>query len=468
MNITFFDIFLNYLFEVVGGVLIFLAIGHILFQKRSSTSIISWLLAIILLPHIAVPLYFFFGIRKRKSSLDKRFINFTRNGIYNRYEINIPKFPLVRLLEKGGIPSATTHNDFELITSGVKAYQYMLDEIQNAKESIDICTYVFKFDNMTASLLDALTKKAIDGVRVRILIDLVGSMSTVFQRKRFSSLIDAGGEVLFFRPFTLKPFQNYINLRNHRKIYIFDRQRVLSGGMNLSNEYMGKDDNSERWEDILFLLRGPSVDHFYTIFHNDWCDALGKELEIEFNESKEYTGKDIVQVIPSGPDISVDALYLSLLNLICMAKERIWIVTPYFVPNDTMMEALIVAANKNIDVKLITPKRSNHIIADLVRTPYLRELEDEGVDILLYEGEMLHAKTILFDEDVGMVGSANFDNRSLFLNYEVVSFIYSNSQIEALEFWIKGLMRHCSKEIKKPSKLREAAENIMKVFSAVI
>ncbi len=429
---------------------------------------LSWILAIILLPHIAVPLYFFIGIRKRRLSADKRYIAFSRMDEYTQYEIEPSEYPLTRLLEKNGIPPPTKANTFELITKSSVAYEHIMYEIENAQESIDICTYVFKFDIMTDSLLDALRKKASEGVRVRILIDLVGSLSVAFDKKRFSQLKKEGGEVVFFRPFTLKPFQNYINLRNHRKIYLFDQKRLLSGGMNLSNEYMGQEDGSKRWKDLLYFMQGPAVHHFYSIFYNDWIYATGKKIKIDFIEPQYHHGTDIVQVIPSGPDLSIDALYQTLLDLICSAKVRIWIVTPYFVPNDTLMEALVMASNKGVDVKLLTPKKSNHLLADMGRSPYMRDLEEAGVDVILYKGNMLHAKTILFDSNVCMVGSANFDNRSLFLNYEVVSFIYSSKHTQILESWIKDLIQYSTRGLDKPSKIREATENIMKIFASIL
>jgi len=453
---------------VVGGIFIFLALGHILYQKRSSASMISWMLSIILLPYIAVPLYFFIGIRKRQVGSDKRYIDLNRMETYSQYEVKIPEYPLWQLLEKNGIPPPTTGNTFELITKSSVAYERILSEIKNAKQSIDICTYVFEFDVMTATLLEALTKRAQEGVRVRLLIDIVGSLSASFQKRRFAPLELAGGEVVFFRPFTLRPFKNYINLRNHRKIYLFDQKHLFSGGMNLSNEYIGKEDGSERQKDLLYFITGPAVHDFYTIFHNDWIYATGEEIEMDFSEAKIHKGTDIIQVIPSGPDLSGDAFYESLLDLICSAKTRIWIVTPYFVPNDTMMEALIIAGNKGIDVKLITPKKSDHLLADVARSSYMRDLKEAGIDVILYEGKMLHAKTILFDSNVGMVGSANFDNRSLFLNYEVVSFVYSTHLTQSLESWMKHLIEQSTRDLGKPSKVREAAENIMKVFAAIL
>jgi len=429
---------------------------------------ISWMLSIFFLPYIVVPLYFLIGIRKREPKHKKEYVKFDQVSEHAPYELDDPHHAFQNLLKKNGMPPATKGNSFELITNDTEAYNRMLKEIENAKHSIDICTYVFQFDITTHAILDALTKKAKEGVKVRLLLDLVGSLGASFNQKGFKALKEAGGEVAFFTPILKRPFQNYINLRNHRKIYLFDQSTLLSGGMNLSNEYMGEADQSKRWEDLLYCLKGPSVHHFYHIFQNDWGYATKEEERIDLKRAEAYDGESTVQVIPSGPDIPSDALYEALLNAIYNAEKRIWIVTPYFVPDENMIQALVIAHHKGVDVKLITPKNSDHLLADLARSPYMRELDEIGADVVLYEGEMLHAKAILFDDLGGMVGSVNLDNRSLFLNYEVVTFVYSSQFIESIEGWMKALTLNSTRGMEKPSKSREAVENMMKVFAPLL
>ncbi|MDM5263486.1 cardiolipin synthase [Sulfurovum sp. XTW-4] len=447
---------------------VFSALSHILYQKRSPTSMISWMLSIFFLPYIVVPLYFLIGIRKREGKHKKEYVKFDHACEHPLHESDDAHHAFQNLLQKNGMPPATTGNSFELITNNTDAYDRLLKEIGQAKQSIDICTYIFQFDTMTQTVLDALTEKAKEGIKVRLLMDLVGSLGASFNQKGFKALKKAGGEVAFFTPILKRPFQNYINLRNHRKIYLFDQTTLLSGGMNLSNEYMGEADGTKRWEDLLYCLKGPSVYHFYHIFQNDWIYATKEEKNIELKIEESCEGESRVQVVPSGPDIPTDALYEALLNAIYNAKKRIWIVTPYFVPDENMIQALVIAHHKGVDIKLITPKNSDHLLADMGRSAYMRELDEIGADVVLYEGEMLHAKAILFDNVGGMVGSVNFDNRSLFLNYEVVTFVYSPQFIESIESWMNGLINHSSRGMEKPSKLREAFENVMKVFAPLL
>ncbi len=458
----------TYIFILIGAMLVFTALSHILYQKRSPTSMISWMLTIIFLPYIAVPLYFLIGIRKREKKNKKEYVEFHELTKKNPYILSDTDNGFQNILKKNGIPPATNGNTYELITSDTEAYERMLKEMGNAQESIDICTYVFKSDQTTKAFLKLMTLRAKEGIRVRLLMDLVGSFGVYVNQRCFKELKEAGGEVAFFVPMLKRPFQNYINLRNHRKIYLFDQTTLLSGGMNLSDEYMGKDDGTERWDDILYYLKGPAVNNFYSIFHNDWVYAAKDEIKNDLHMDEHYEGDTIVQVVPSGPDVERDALYETLLNAIYTAKERIWIVTPYFVPDDNMVQALVIAQHKGIDVKLITPKNSDNFIADMVRSPYMRELDKVGADVVLFEGEMLHAKAILFDSIGGMVGSVNMDNRSLFLNYEVVTFAYSLQFIESIEKWMEQLIAHSSRGMKKPSKSREASENIMKVFAPLL
>ncbi len=466
MTVTQF--LLTYTVIIIGGLLIFTAIGHILYQKRSPTSMISWMMAILFLPFIAVPLYFVLGIRKRESKRKKGYVEFYQAKSRKNYTIDASDHSILGILEKNGIPPATKGNTFELITSDTEAYTRMLHEINHATQCIDICTYVFEFDKTTKALLEALSKRAEEGVRVRLLLDLVGSMGAYFNQRGFKALKNAGGEVAFFVPILKRPLQNYINLRNHRKIYLFDQSTLLSGGMNLSDAYMGEDDGTKRWKDLMYSLKGPCVDDFYAIFHNDWVYATKEDTDPTFIHDKHHAGEQIVQVVPSGPDIPKDALYETLLNAIYNAQERIWIVTPYFIPDDNMVQALVIAKHKGVDVKLITPKNSDHFFADMGRSPYMRELDETGVDVVLYEGEMLHAKAILFDSIGGMVGSVNLDNRSLFLNYEVVTFVYADAFIQSIESWMEGLMKNASRNMKKPGKIREAVENMMKVFAPLL
>jgi cardiolipin synthase len=455
------DFFILYGVFIVGEILLFLTLCHMLYQRRSPTSLISWLLFMIVLPYISVLLYFLIGKRKQSDSRSKSSLEIKSSGGESAVVVN----SIDGILRSNGITGVSEHNSFELITDSVKAFENMMDEIQKAKKSISMSTYVFKKDAMTEQVLGALTQKASQGVQVRVLIDSLGSYAIYFFQGEFKKLRQAGGEVHFFMPLLRLPYRNYINLRNHRKIYLFDEHTLLSGGMNLSDEYMGPAKSPGQWEDVLFKTEGEATYQYAQIFENDWAYATGNPLRQAALTSAGVHGDAYIQVIPSGPDIKGDALYKALISAIHTVKERIWIVTPYFVPDESLFLALKIAKLKGVDVKLITPKTSNHFIADLGRSSYMRELAESGIELVLYNGSMLHAKAILLDSYAAMIGSVNIDNRSLLLNYEVVSFAYSETIIKEVDAWMQGFMIDAEQQMPEASRIRRIAENFMRILA---
>jgi len=461
MHIEWLRMTFSYIFLVIGEVFFVSALLHMMYQRRSPTSMISWMLAIILLPHLAVPLYFILGSRKRVNSKTKSMFSLRSVTDLPLEKAN----PIDGVLRANGIPGGTRGNRFTLYTDGTEAYLALMEQIRTARESIFISTYVFNTDAVTADILQALTLKAQEGVKVRLLIDSLGSFLLYCFQRPLTQLRQAGGTVSFFMPILHMPLRNYINLRNHRKIYLFDRRIVLTGGMNLSNDYLGPSPDLLRWHDLLFLIEGPAVFHYLEIFASDWAYASGYTIPITLDIVPPGLGDAYIQVVPSGPDIARDALFEALLCAIYNARKRIWIVTPYFVPVTSLQEALIIAHHRGVDVRLITPYESNHLLADLVRSSYMRELMDAGVEVALYKGSMLHAKAILFDDDSAMLGSVNIDNRSLLLNYEVVSFAYSVSIISEMNNWMLKLQEDTHHTMKPPGAMRRIAENMMRIVA---
>ncbi len=452
-----------YIFTLIIGLSMIFVLLHMLYRRRTPASIVAWLLSIIFLPYIAIPLYFIFGSRKRKHHKKSFIVMNTDNRPMCRYSS-----PIDAVLRNDGIPSASCRNSMKLYTDGVQAYKTIVDAIENAKQNIYICTYILDYDEATRKIFKLLVRKAREGVDVKILLDAVGSYKLYLNRLRINILRRAGVEVHFFMPLFNIPPNSYINLRNHRKVYIFDNITVLSGGMNLSKDYIHPNSTKHLMQDVLFLLKGPAVYRYLEIFVSDWqyvsSSKLNTFIKVEVTES----GEDIVQVVPSGPDLEGDALFEALMVAIYSAKHRIWIVTPYFTPDSTLMRALLVAKHRGVDVKLITPYESDHIIADLVRSSYMRELEENRAHVALYTKGKLHAKAILFDDTSTMLGSVNFDSRSLFLNYEVVSFAYSKHIIHNVEKWMISLLKDSNRSMPPAGRYRRVAENFMRIFAPQI
>ncbi len=453
------DIVLYHSLIILGEILIIIVFLDMVHKRKPPTSMISWLFFLLLFPYAAVIFYFIFGSRKQNFKYKKPPINLKKHTNTDKNINAINSF-----FKAYGISDISRHEYFELYTDSVKSYKAFITSIREAKVSIYISTYVFKYDDVTQEIIEELIKKAKEGVTIKILIDSLGSLPLYLFNQKVRKLKKQGIDIQFFMPIFKIPFRNYINLRNHRKIYLFDDKKVLSGGMNISNEYFGPTPDTSRWKDILFSIEGKSAELFFEIFASDWLYATGKN--IYFNKNKDTNKGDTpLQVVPSGPDMHTDILYEAILYAICNAQERIWIVTPYFVPDYTLLKALLIAQNRGIAISLITPNKSNHILADLTRSSYMRELEEAGANIILHNGVMLHAKAILFDEETVMLGSVNLDNRSLLLNYEVATFVYSTKTAKDIQMWIKKLSQNASQGMKKASTQRIIMENLMRVIA---
>jgi len=456
-----FEFTFFHLFFIASEILVFLVLLHMLYQRRTPESLTVWLLVLFLLPFIGVLFYLLVGTRKISSRWDK--VNIELNPILEVF----PEHQINSLLRHNNIAGVTDCNSFRLISDSVDAYNEVIDALSKAKKSIHISTYVYANDVTGQAISQMLSKKAKEGVDVHLLLDAMGSLGVYLWQKPLREMRQNGVKVEFFQSGLFRPLKNRINLRNHRKMFIIDHETLLSGGMNISDEYMGKAPETKRWRDILFRAQGPVVYHYFEVFKADWKYACGEDLILPLVDTNKY-GNTQMQVVPSGPDLETDALYEALLQSIYSAQERIWIVTPYFVPDSAFMQALSIAKKRGLDVRLITPDKSDHIIADLGRSAYMRELSDLEIPIARFSNGMLHAKAILVDHSMAMIGSANIDYRSLFLNYELVSLCYSQDVIEDMEQWIEMLMSHSHYRRPSQGHIRLLLENIMKIFAPLL
>ncbi|MDX1808822.1 MAG: phospholipase D-like domain-containing protein [Sulfurospirillaceae bacterium] len=459
MDLDITHIILYHSLIVFGEILIMFTFIHMIYRRRSSASMIAWLLFIILVPYIAVVLYFIFGFRKHKKSYTKTNMHLKKHK-YEHKTLN----PISEILRNYNIADTCNNEYFKLYSDPIKAYEIFIECIKSAKESIFLSTYVFKYDEITKIIIDELIKKANEGVTIKILVDTLGSWKLYFSTYHLREMKKAGIQIHFFMPIFQMPFRNYINLRNHRKIYIFDNKQVISGGINISREYFGPNIDKLRWKDMLFLVKGRSAELFFEIFASDWFYASGEKLEFK-NTPINSEGNTSIQIVPSGPDMEKDVLYEALLCAIYSAKKRIWIVTPYFVPDTSILQALIIAKHKGVDIKLITPKESNHFVVDLARNSYIHELEEAGIEVAMHSGVMIHAKAILFDYESVMLGSVNLDNRSLFLNYEIATFVYSKDVLKDIEKWMSELLADSSRDVKEISYAMKIVENLMRIVA---
>jgi cardiolipin synthase len=457
--LTHVGLMLGFLFAVV-------LIAHVLTQKRPPSGTIAWLLAILLIPYIGVPLYLLLGGRKTRKIAE-------RKGKLDIKPLGLPlpdNTPFTdRLLQTYNVPPASAGNTVEFCTTGVLTWKKLIGMIEQARHCIFISTFLFHTDSVGREILGLLTKKAASGVNVRLLMDGVGSLHT---RHRFlAPLLEAGGRYAFFIPVLHRPFRGRTNLRNHRKTVITDYSTVLAGGTNIGSEYIGPQPDPGRWQDLSFALNGPAVEHYLRIFLYDWEFASGEHLEIPADRPVrqfDHTGSAVVQVVPSGPDVPNDPLYDAILSILFAAKSRVWIVTPYFIPDDALSKAIRLAVRRGVDVRIVMPRKSNHFVADIVREVYLREIQSVGANILLYNKGMIHAKALLMDDTLALVGSANIDIRSLLLNYEATLMMYSPCQIEWISRWILSLVPDCIPRPIGESFARNLFENTVRLLSPLL
>ncbi len=427
-------------------------------RRRTPASMIAWFLVIFSIPYAGVFLYLFLGRRKiPKTPFKADFSRVHRNDAARLS-------PIESVLHRHGIPPATDGNDFTLIVDGTDAYAALRDAIAQSRRSIWLATYIFEPDEVMLPLMELLAAKARDGVDVRLLIDAVGSFGLYVRPSRLDALKAAGVSIAFFMP--LRPFlrNTHFNLRLHRKIYLFDGTVAFSGGMNLSRDYFGPDANPKRWNDLLFRIEGPATDYYRSVFISDWNFSSSDLLDVPPAQAP-AAGGERLQVVPSGPDIASDALYDALLNAVFNARKRIWIVTPYFIPDEATMHALRIAHTKGVDIKIITPKTPDHHIFEIARSSYMREISDWGGDIAVYDRTMLHAKAILIDDDHVVAGTLNFDQRSLFLNYEIVCIGHGGAMFTAVEQWMNGLLETCPHGLAPAGPLRRILENLGRIVA---
>lgn len=453
----------------LGFILAFLFIVYLFKSNKSPSTTFAWLFFVLSMPYLGVPLYLFFGGRKMKKMTAKK--DFLWKDKQVRTTGEEPSLP-------GGLGALFgVHDEVRLQAqlSGNEAFEALTMHIKNAKNHICIATFILGNDATGNEVVRLLTEKLKQGVSVYLLLDAIGSSPFFSKPPDLTLFKKHGGKVAYFMPMIRLPFRGRANLRNHRKIILVDHQVAMLGGMNIASHYMGAGEYPDRWRDLIVTLKGDVIEDLYHVFESDWEFAAGSKLPLEkipmsVHEKGESPAEHIakVQLVPSGPDVEGDPLHESLLALIFEADKKVSIVTPYFVPDELLMKALCIAARRGVKVELIVPDHSNHPITDLARGYFLRHLENQGVKIYRYLPGMVHGKLILIDNDISLIGSANMDMRSLFLNYEIALFIRSESKQRVFEGWMRDLIKDSEAGVKPATFLRELIESATRLLSPLL
>jgi cardiolipin synthase len=407
---------------IIGVLITALLIGHLLRQRRSPAATLGWIIFMVSAPWLAVPLYLTLGTRKLTARAQP-----TSHPLPTEADT-----PLARLLASAGVPPPRPGNQVIWHRDGDAAWDALIAVVDSSTRTLDVSLFLLRDDTCGSRFIEKLAARAEAGVRVRLLIDGIGSL--LLARRGLRRLRATGVDTAWFIPLLHRPLRGRTNLRNHRKLVIADTTRAWSGGRNIADEYFAAD---SAWIDLSFSIDGPAVADLARLFADDWAFASKRSVEPDAVVPAE-AGEHTVQIVPSGPVMARDTLHELMLTACYGAQKRIWIATPYFVPDEALQQALVLAARRGVEVRLLLPQRSNHRLADLARARYLRELVAAGATIKAVPHAMQHAKALLAD-DLALSGSANFDLRSLFLNFEVGCLFLSPSDSEALASWLARL-----------------------------
>ncbi|MGD9856981.1 MAG: cardiolipin synthase [Planctomycetaceae bacterium] len=453
----------------------------VLTRRRHPAAAIAWILAIVVLPYVGGLLYVIFGInrverRAAKIAAASRQIHEHLPGL-DQYRLdcglvlNDQQMRLMNLASDSCETAPTPGNRIEVLADTNLTLRRIELAIMAAEESLHLEYYIWRPDKTGRRIRDLLIEKARTGVKVRFLYDGIGSLFT--SRKFLRPMLEAGIAVVPFHSGRSLRAKWSINLRSHRKIVIVDGRVGFTGGMNIGDEYLGRNKSLGYWRDTHLQLKGPTVLQLQRVFAEDWYCATGEELtEPERFPEPSMDGDVIAQVVSSGPIGSVRTLHELMFTAINEARERVTLATSYFVPTEPLMMALETAARRGVRVRLLLAGRSAHYWTILAGRSYYEALLHAGVEIHEYKRGIQHAKTLTIDGHWSLVGSPNFDARSLLLNFEVAVAIYDERIAAELEQHYAADLKHARRILLHHWEQRPArwvfAENICRLFAPLL
>jgi cardiolipin synthase len=446
---------------VTLSLLIYVVTAHVFEQRRHPTAAIAWVLFMCLLPYAALPIFLMFGSRKQarpRSAHGRQVTPLQAGGSW-------AKQTMLAL----GQPASAPYEGLQIHADGQHALTALWHCLDGATQSIELCTFILGRDAVGRQVVDKLCAKARTGVRVRLLLDGMGSLMA--GRPDLEPLRAAGAQVTLFVPPLHSPLKGRTNLRDHRKMLIVDAAlptcRLWSGGRNLASEYFVGEPGKDAWHDLSFDLGGPLVRQALELFERDWAFANTERVPQEMPRLAAAEGDAAAtpahgaQLVASGPDQLDDTVYALLLSAAYQARRRIALVTPYFVPDAALLLALCLAARRGVQVDLLLPGKSNHPLSDIARGRPLRALAQAGARVWLAP-QMLHAKLALIDEQLALAGSANIDSRSLFLNYEMMFAFHEIADVQRFAAWFEHERASARPyTARKPGFARDLAEGMV-------
>ena len=462
-------------------------ISMIFIERRKLSSVISWLTVLTFLPIIGFLFYVIFGsglsIRVRRMisnhklyglEYDQQIIKYFDGAQLSHSDKDL--LGTVKCCYNYG-SILCPQNDVKIFTNGPDKLKTLLNDIENAKHSINIEYYIFADDKTGKQVMNALIKKAKEGVKVKLIYDSIGCLGA--PRRFFRKLKKAGGEIAeFFPPFAyIRMINLKMNYRNHKKIVVIDGKIAYTGGINIRDDHMGMKKKLSPWRDAHIRITGTGVYPLQNIFLNDWRYVKKEKYPSSYYMEKglfpepETNGDAFLQVIVSGPDSPVQNIKETYIKLITNAKREILIQTPYFVPDESFMSALRIALASGVSIKIMVPSKPDHRTVFWVTQSYLKEFVELGADVYFYEG-FLHSKTLVVDDEILSIGTCNLDNRSFNLNFEDTVILYSKKLNEEYKGYYKQDLQHCKKAdilyFRKKLFLTKFAQALFRLFSPIL
>ena len=401
---------------------------HALMHVRTSQGTIAWVISLLTVPFLAIPLYWLLGRTRFSRNVGGRRENDTRLSklavtMHKRLrhcEVEIPEDDAFEKAAEllGGMPF-TRGNALELLIDGEQTFERIFEVIREAKHYLCINFFIVKNDTLGTRFQEALIERAKAGVKVYFLFDEIGSHKLP---RRYLKAMEAAG--IECKSFGINRFwwsRLQVNFRNHRKIVVSDGKTAFIGGLNVGDEYMGRDRRFGAWRDTHLKMRGPVVQAVQLVFLEDWFWASDQMPELHWDTQLEDDDQ-IAAIIPTGPADPADSWQLVVAEAANSSRKRLWIASPYFVPDEGVLTALQAAAIRGVDVRILIPERADQLLVWLSAFSYYEQSIPFGVKLFCYQKGFLHQKVMLIDSRLASVGTANLDNRSFRLNFEITAF----------------------------------------------
>lgn len=454
-------------------------ISVLLLENRNPSKSLSWMLIILFLPVIGLILYLIFGqdLRKQKiisrksiHSLDHRDIASFDISKINSDLLDAHQMNLIKLLYRNSEAVGYAYNKIEVFSDGKEAFESIFQAVEQAREHIHLEFYIISDDSITNRLKDLLIKKSHEGVRIRIIYDFIGSFN--LSRKFLKTLTKAGIYVRPFFPLRFRISRSRINYRNHRKLLVVDGKVAFTGGMNIADRYV-YGNRLGYWRDTFLKIQGSAVHGLQHLFLSDWYFVEKKLItDKKYYPVPAQFDNNLVQIVSSGPDTEWEAIMQGIAKAIMSAKKYIYIQSPYYMPTELIEGCLQLAALSGIDVRIMIPTQSDSSIVIASTSSYLGKVLQAGVRVFYYRKGFLHAKTVVMDDFVSIVGSCNIDYRSFYQNFEANAFVYEEKTALTLkELFLEDIL-HCEEitleQWNNRKKTKKLMDSVSRLFSPLL